>query len=138
MSSRNFSGEKEIMATQDRVWQALVDPDLTSQYFFGTRVSSNWESGSKVLYLNPDNSPAAEGEVKEITPLHRLVISFKPSEEAGWDPQPDAPPETITWQLIPTGNSCKVVLNTSGERAEALSESWTQVLSSLKSVLESQ
>jgi len=136
MSSGSFTTEKQITAKQDRIWHALVDPDLTCQYFFGTRVKSEWRQGSGVFYLNPDSSVAAEGMIVEIDRPHRLVTSFTPSKEGGWDPCPNAPPDTVSWQIVPNDSFCQVVLSVQGERAEPLSGSWEQAFSDMKNVVE--
>jgi len=36
-----------IRAPRERVWQALVDPDDTVQYFHGTRFDSTFEAGAR-------------------------------------------------------------------------------------------
>src|SRR4051812_21079783 len=36
-----------IAATPERVWEALTSGDLSSRYFFGRRVESDWRVGSQ-------------------------------------------------------------------------------------------
>src|SRR5437016_13818039 len=33
------------------VWNALTNPEMTQQYWGGTRIESDWKVGSKVLYV---------------------------------------------------------------------------------------
>ncbi len=47
-------------------WNAIVDGDMTVQYFYETRVESEWEPGKPVRYLAPDGSVVASGEVISI------------------------------------------------------------------------
>ena len=42
--------ETYIKASQDRIWQALIDPELTSRYFFDARVASTWDVGAPYRY----------------------------------------------------------------------------------------
>ena len=39
-----------IASTATRVWDALTDPEITQQYWFDTRIESDWKVGSKVIY----------------------------------------------------------------------------------------
>src|SRR5919107_2656633 len=52
-----------INASPERVWQAITDGDETVQYYFGTRVSSDWAPGSHIRYDYPDGTVAADGDV---------------------------------------------------------------------------
>ena len=36
-----------IATTPERCWAALASSDLTTQYFFGRTVESDWKSGSE-------------------------------------------------------------------------------------------
>ena len=63
-------------------WRAIVDGDLTEQYFYGTRVESTWEPGAAIRYHGADGGLVAGGAVIAIDPPHRLEMSFHPR----WDP----------------------------------------------------
>ncbi len=39
--------EVYIRTTPERLWQALTDPELTKDYYYGSRVSSTWEPGAR-------------------------------------------------------------------------------------------
>lgn len=39
-----------INAPAAKVWQALTDPSIVKQYFFGTNVKSDWEAGSAIIF----------------------------------------------------------------------------------------
>ena len=52
-----------IDAPTEEVWKAIVEGDVTVDYFYGTRVESTWEPGAEGVYTYPDGSRAAEGEV---------------------------------------------------------------------------
>jgi uncharacterized protein YndB with AHSA1/START domain len=75
-------------------WDALVDGDQTEQYYYGTRVESDWGEGSELRYLYPDGSVAADGQVLAIDPPKRLELTFHPR----WDPEIDAAgPVRMVW-----------------------------------------
>ena len=39
-----------INAPMAKVWQALTDPAIVKQYFFGTNVKSDWKKGSPIIW----------------------------------------------------------------------------------------
>lgn len=67
-----------IKATIDEVWEALVDGDKTVQYFYGTRVESDWEVGSEMNYFYPDGTKASEGHILSIDAPKRMEFTFSP------------------------------------------------------------
>ena len=87
-----------IKAAPDRVWRAITEGDETVRYYFGTRVASTWAAGAADLYTYPDGSIAADGEVLEIDPGRRVVMSFHPR----WSPEIEAEgPVRMTWAIEP-------------------------------------
>ena len=68
MSSPDHVYAVYIKAAPDRVWRAITDGVETEQYYFGTRVSSDWSKGGRIVYEYPDGRVAADGEVLEIDP----------------------------------------------------------------------
>lgn len=40
----------EINANKDKVWDILINPDKIRTYLFGTTVSSDWRSGSDIIF----------------------------------------------------------------------------------------
>ena len=86
----------------------------------------------------PDGRVGDSGEVLEIEPHRRLVLSwrneFKPELRG-------EPPTRLTYELEPQGESVRlIVIHESGEpgskRIEAVSHGWPHILASLKSLLE--
>jgi DNA-binding transcriptional ArsR family regulator len=63
-----------IRTTPERLWEAIVDPEIRSKYNFGAAVHSDWSVGSLLEMAAPRaGSLLGEGEVLEIDPPHRLV-----------------------------------------------------------------
>lgn len=127
-----------IQTTPDRLWQALTDGKITRQYYFGSEVESDWNVGSSYRYPNPAGGTFIEGEILDSDPPHRLVMSFQPVFQ-----YPDATPptSTVTWQIEVVGSACKLTLtheqlDFDDERNANLAEGWAQIISGLKTVLE--
>lgn len=68
------------------VWDAITNPDLTAQYFYGTRVESDWTPGAEMTYAYPDGTLASTGHIIAIDPPKRLEFTF----HALWDPELEA------------------------------------------------
>jgi uncharacterized protein YndB with AHSA1/START domain/DNA-binding transcriptional ArsR family regulator len=101
-----------IRATPDRIWRAITDGAETARYYYGTRVESSWAVGDRVAYSYPDGSIAADGEVVEVVPGRRVVMTF----HARWSPEIDAEgPVRMTWEVEPAGEGVsKLTVVTSG------------------------
>jgi uncharacterized protein YndB with AHSA1/START domain len=129
--------EVYIKATPERLWQAITDPAMTSIYYFGSLIESEFQVGSPLRYKQPDGSLDIEGEVLEIDPPRKLVHSFSTRWEANEDP-----PTTVTWEITPMGSeSCRLAVTHSGfasENAtyESVKGGWPMILSGLKTLVE--
>jgi DNA-binding transcriptional ArsR family regulator len=101
-----------IRATPDRIWRAITDGVETEQYYFGTRVDSDWSVGGRITYAYPDGTLAADGEVIEIDPGRRVLMTF----HARWSPEIDAEgPVRMAWEVEPAGEGVsKLTVVTSG------------------------
>jgi len=67
----------QIASTSEAVWNALTDPDMTQEYWGGTRIESDWKVGSKVLYLI-DGKVTDENVALLVEPPHKLRYTFRP------------------------------------------------------------
>ncbi len=128
-----------IQTTPERLWESLTDPDLTQDYYYGTRIEvENWQAGAKHRYTYPDGSLVAEGELLEVEPPRRLVMTF----QALWEPAlANEPPVQIAWEIDPVGEACRltVVFEATSEDAQMLKQAdggMPLILSGLKTRLE--
>jgi uncharacterized protein YndB with AHSA1/START domain len=126
-----------IAAPAERVWNALVDGNVTRKYW-GHENRSDWQPGSRWEHVRVgSNIVDVAGQVIEIDPPRRLVTSWH-SPDAEGDP---ARTSQVTYEITAMGEESKLVvthsdLNEPGMRA-GVSSGWPLVLSSLKSFLES-
>ena len=103
-----------INAGPERIWQAITSGDDTAQYYYGTRVVSDWQPGSHIRYEYPDGTAAADGDVIAVDPPRRLEMSFL----ARWDPEIEAEgPVRRVWQLEAADAATKLTVTTFGLRA---------------------
>ena len=127
-----------IRATAEKVWRALFDPAFTRQFWAGTWQECEWKVGAPWRIMIPDGRIADSGEVLEIEPQRRLVLSwrneFKPElREEGYS--------RLTCLLEPEGDMVRLTVSHEIDRPqswliEAVSGGWPLILASLKSLLE--
>jgi uncharacterized protein YndB with AHSA1/START domain len=130
--------ETYVLATPERIWQALTDPNLTEQYFFGTGVESDFSDKAAIRYRNAEGGIDADGEILEASENLRLAYTFRPA----WSPNVQGvEPGTVSWEIEPSGPVSKVTLTHDGfdfssPGAEQVHSGWVLTLSSLKTLLE--
>jgi uncharacterized protein YndB with AHSA1/START domain len=70
-----------ILAKKEKVWDALVNPDITPKYMFGCAVISEWIPGSPVLWRSVTNGvDYVKGRLIEFEPPMKLSFTvFDPN-----------------------------------------------------------
>lgn len=125
-----------IRGSVDDVWDAIIDPDKTQQYFYGTRVESDWEVGSPMNYYYPDGRQASEGQILSIDPPKRMEFTF----HALWDEELTAEgPAREVWALTEIGEmvELKIELFDIGPKTlEEFSNGLPYIVAGLKSLVE--
>ncbi|HET9040884.1 MAG TPA: SRPBCC domain-containing protein [Gemmatimonadales bacterium] len=130
-----------IKTTPERLWQAIVDPEMRAKYTFGVGIYSDWKPGSSytsraTAATVAPSMPIAEGENLEVDPPRRLVQTFR----ALWsDDVKREGTSRVTWDIEPVGDSCRLTVTHDQLREMANSElygGWPMVLSGLKTLLE--
>ena len=127
-----------IRTTPEKLWEALLQPEFTRQYWSGVWADCEWKKSSPWKLLFPDGRVADTGEVLEIEPPRRLVLKwrneFMPEMKAeGYS--------RCTIELEPQGQVVKLTITheidkTGSKFIQAVSGGWPSILSSLKSMLE--
>ena len=127
-----------IRTTPAKLWQALTQPEFTKQYWAGTWQESDWKAGSPWKIMIPDGRVGDHGEVLEIEPEKRLVLSWRNE----FVPQMRAEGfSRATYELEPMGESVKLTVTHEIDHEpsaliDAVSTGWPHILASLKSLLE--
>jgi uncharacterized protein YndB with AHSA1/START domain len=127
-----------IRTTPEKLWKALREPEFTRQYWVDTWQESDWQPGSTWRLMIPDGRVGDAGEVLEIEPERRLVLSWRNEF------LPDLKAEgysRLTYEIEPLGESVKLTVIHEMERPDSklidgVSKGWPNLLSSLKSLLE--
>ena len=138
MADSRFVYVTYIRTTPEKLWKGLLEPAFTRQYWAGTWQESDWKKGASWKIMIPDGRVGDSGEVLEIDPPKRLVLSwrneFKPELRAeGYS--------KLTYEIEKLDDSVKLtVIHEMGKDGSkligAVSEGWPMILASLKSLLE--
>jgi uncharacterized protein YndB with AHSA1/START domain len=126
-----------IKASPEQIWDALVDPELTSKYFYGSRITITPDGR---VSTSPDGSENwGDSEVLEWDPPRKLVHGWR----SLYDPELAAEGTSrVTWEIEPgDGGVTKLTLvhdqlEDAPKTAESVSGGWMLVLSGLKTLLE--
>jgi len=136
----SFAYVTYIRTTPEELWAALTTPEFMKKYWFGMNIETDWKTGSLWKLVFPDGSVADTGEIAEIEKPRRLVLrwrnEFKPElHEEGY--------ARCVMEIEPAGEVVKLTITHEIDRPgskliEAVSGGWPRILSSLKTLLETE
>jgi len=136
MSKPEFVYVIYIQAAPEKIWQALIDPEMTKEFWGRHRNQSDWKVGSAWRHENYDDATdiAVTGTVVESNPPRRLVLTWA---------RPNATDEAdisrVTFEIEEYMGSARLTVthtDLSPEMLRSISGGWPAVLSSMKSLLE--
>jgi uncharacterized protein YndB with AHSA1/START domain len=122
-----------INTTPQKLWNALLDAEMTRQYWDRLNVS-DWKPGSKWEHRRLDAAGTVDlvGKVLESVPPSRLVLTWADKSE------PDKQ-SRVTFVITQMADKVQLTVvhdELDPEMLEGVSKGWPRVLSSLKSLLE--
>lgn len=129
-----------IRATPQEVWNALTQPELIRQYFFGTEAISDWKVGSTLHFKG-------EWEGKPYLDKGFILASepnqlFRYSYWSAFSGMPDVPENyaEITYALSPKENGTELRVIQNGIPDEARKkhseENWRVVIEGLRKIVQ--
>lgn len=132
-----FTYQTIIKAAPEAVLDALTNPAMTQQYYYGFSIEGDWREGGRYAYTAGGNV-CIEGTVTELVPGKKIAMTFK----GLWDPKVAEDPEsTVSYELAQEGENTYLKLTHDGlpegsYSAQALPKGWANILSGLKTLLE--
>lgn len=143
-----IKNEIRVLASADRIWEVLMNPNETQRYMFGCRVQTDWKVGSNVDWIMPiegKETAVVVGLVLENALPERLSFSvFDPF--AGYENVPENHIDVV-YSLEPVkdgfllkvsqGDFSKVVNGQKRyEDSNAEGQGWMPILEVIKSIAE--
>ena len=138
MSDSCFVYVTYIRTTPERLWSALTSGEFAREYWRGAYPEADWRVGGAWKLMFADGRVCDAGEIVAFEPGKRLGIrwrnEFRPELKAeGWS--------LCIMEIEPVDETVKLTVTHSMEREDskfiaAVSGGWPQILSNLKSLLE--
>jgi uncharacterized protein YndB with AHSA1/START domain len=136
MSNEKFVYVTYIATTPQKVWKALLEGELTRQYWKAENVS-DWKPGSKWEHVADDGKRTVKhvGKVLESLPNKRLVLTWGDVADAA-----DAAKHSrVVIDIETVGEMVRLTVThdeLTSDMRRKITNGWPRVLSSLKSFLE--
>jgi uncharacterized protein YndB with AHSA1/START domain len=129
-----------INAPIDKIWEALTNPEIIKQYFFGTQTITDWKPGSPIIFEGEwqGKKYRDKGRILEVDDQKLIKYNYW-SSVSGIE---DKPENYVIISYMITGSDNNVTLsikqeNIPGEKMKEHSqENWKKVLEGLKQVVE--
>lgn len=135
MDHQTFVHVTYIRTTPQKVWDALIKGDLTKQYW-GHENISDWKPGSQWQHASADGKIVRiTGEVLEVVPPKRLVLSWADPIEAA----DKSKHSRMAIDIEPIKDMVRMTVThdrLGADMAGKVSHGWPRVLASLKTFLE--
>jgi len=138
MSGSAFVYVTYIRSPQQKVWDALTQPEFQKQYWFGGHQESDWKKGASWKMFMPAHGLTDSGEILESDPPNRVVIKwrneFRPNlKEEGYS---RCVMELSTEDELTKLTITHTIDKENSQFIQAVSGGWPRILSSLQSYLE--
>ncbi len=135
MSKPEFVYVIYIQTTAEKVWDALIDPEMTKEFWGRTRNRSDWNAGSTWRHEAYDNADdvGIEGSVVESERPHRLVLTWS---RPGVDPKAASRVAITIEDAFGAARLTVTHSELDDEMLAGITAGWPAILSSLKTMLE--
>ncbi len=138
MASDRFIYVTYIRTTPEKLWEALLKPEFTRQYWFGITLVSDWKKGAPWKMVFSDSTAGDGGEIVDIEPEKRLVLRWRSDRNSELKAEGTS---LCTMEIEEVPGAVKLtVLHEidvpKSKLIESVSGGWPRVLSNLKSLLE--
>ncbi len=141
MQTRHVTNYKTtINAPIEKVWDALTNPELVKQYFFGSEQQTDWKVGSPIIWSGEyeGQNYVDKGTVLEFEPNRKLAFSYLSS----WSNKEDKPENylMVTYEIMAAENGGTDLTitqtNYDAEKAAHSAENWKVVIDGMKALIE--
>jgi uncharacterized protein YndB with AHSA1/START domain len=129
-----------IAVTPQKVWEAITDPKIIKQWFFGTNAKSDWKVGSPVTFTGEyeGKTYSDKGTVLKSIPGKLLQYDFW-SSMSGIEDKPENY-VIVTYEIVEGKIETTLTVTEQNIRDEQMKEHseeiWNKVFHNMKEVLE--
>jgi uncharacterized protein YndB with AHSA1/START domain len=130
-----------FQAPLEKVWDALTNPVLVKQYFFGTELVTNWHVGQPVVWRGTWEGVAYEdkGTVLQFEPMQRVQYNYWSSMSGTEDVPENYANITYALEETPAGVQLTIVQDgiETAEKREHSEQSWQSILQNMADLIAS-
>jgi uncharacterized protein YndB with AHSA1/START domain len=128
-----------INAPLEKVWNALTNPEIVKQYFFGTELVTEWKVGGEIVFQGEWEGQKYKdrGEVLEYAHNEKLAYSYL----SNWSGKEDKP-ENYLWicmEVNQADNGTELTIsqtNYDEERAKHSEGNWAALIDGMRKIIE--
>jgi uncharacterized protein YndB with AHSA1/START domain len=130
-----------INAPAAEVWKGLTDPEIVKEYFFGTKLESDWKVGSPIVFSGEWDGQRYEdkGTILEIAPGEYVKYSYW-SSMSGTEDKPENY-ANVSYRLTEDNGVTTLDITQDNIKDEAQKEhseqNWQMIMGGLKKIMES-
>ena len=130
-----------VHAPISKVWDALTNPTLVKEYFFGSQLVTNWISGQSIIFKGEWDGTPYEDKGTVLEYVHETSLAY--SYLSNWSGKEDMPENylMITYAVkeIPEGTELSITqTNYDEDKAAHSLENWASVMDGMKTMLANQ
>ncbi|MBI1268666.1 MAG: SRPBCC domain-containing protein [Cryomorphaceae bacterium] len=123
----------------DRVWNALTNPEIVKQYFFGTELITDWKVGSEIIFQGEWEGQTYKDKGVVLEYEHNKILVY--SYLSNWSGKADKPENylRVSYEVQTTENGTELIISQSNydeERAAHSEENWAGLIEAMKKVIE--
>lgn len=128
-----------VNAPIEKVWDALINPEIVKLYFFGTELIADWAVGNDIIFKGEWEGEQYQDKGKILTFLPNKELSYSYFSNFGGM---EDKPENYLWvcyQVIAEGNQTGLTIQQSNynqEKADNSAAGWAAIIDGLKKIVE--
>lgn len=141
MANLTLKTSIDVNAPAAKVWQALTDPAIVKQYFFGTNVKSDWKKGGTITWEGEWEGKGYKdtGTILDIDPGRMIKYDYW-SSMSGTENIPENYVD-VTYELSERDGTTTLTITQekikSEEAKEHSEQNWQWVFGKMKEMVES-
>ena len=130
-----------VHAPISKVWDALTNPTLVKEYFFGSQLITDWVPGKSIIFKGEWEGTPYEDKGTVLDYVHGQSLAY--SYLSNWSGKEDLPENylMITYEVkeIPEGTELSITqTNYDEDKVNHSLENWSAVMEGMKTMLANQ
>lgn len=140
LMEKNILKSIEINTASSKVWNALINPDVITQFLPGVEIITDWKVGSELIFVHNDEGKQIrdKGVILDFVPTHLLRHTYW-TPFSGLDDKPEHY-TTISYSLSEENNKTILTVAQTNFNSEEWWQNslagWDDVLTTIKQIVE--